>query len=30
MYVDDPSIWNMGRNLDELGVVTSDNISKVI
>jgi hypothetical protein len=30
MYPDDTSILNMGRNLDELGIVTSDNISKVI
>jgi hypothetical protein len=30
MYADDTSIWNMGRNLDELGTVTSDNISKVL
>jgi hypothetical protein len=30
MYADDTSILNVGRNLDELGIVTSDNISKVI
>jgi hypothetical protein len=30
MYADDTSIMNMGRNLDELGIVTSDNIGKVI
>jgi hypothetical protein len=30
MYADDTSILNMGRNLDEFGIVTSDNISKVI
>jgi hypothetical protein len=30
MYADDTSILNMGRNLDELGIATSDNISKVI
>jgi hypothetical protein len=30
MYANDTSILNMGRNLDELVIVTSDNISKVI
>jgi hypothetical protein len=30
MCADDTSILNMGRNLDELGIVTCDNISKVI
>jgi hypothetical protein len=29
IYADDTSVLNMGRNLDELGIVTSDNISKV-
>jgi hypothetical protein len=30
MYADDTSILNIGRNMDELEIVTSDNISKVI
>jgi predicted DNA-binding protein YlxM (UPF0122 family) len=30
MYADDTSILNVGRNLDELRKVTSDNISKVL
>jgi hypothetical protein len=30
MYADDTLILNTGRNLDELEIVTSDNISKVI